>query len=69
MKKLSLNQQLVFDAIHNDPGMSIEEITDETELTEMAVCRSLQALEDAGHVLLLGIGADRETRYVTRGSR
>jgi len=68
MRKLSLSQQLVFDAIDNDPGLSVEEIVDETELAEMTVCRSLQALEDAALVFLCGIETDRETRYVTRGS-
>jgi DNA-binding MarR family transcriptional regulator len=66
MTKISTDAQLILDAIYNDPGLSVEEIADETELDETRVRRTLAALENRS--LVLALGDDSEHRYITRAA-
>lgn len=64
---LTFTQQLVFDAIDNDPGSDVADLADETGLPLGRVRQTLQRLEDRG--LVLSLGSIIERRYVTRSGR
>jgi len=66
MRSLTFNQQVVLDAIMNDPGLTVAEIADETELTEASVRTALAKLEGQGLILLLGSVEWADARFVTR---
>jgi DNA-binding MarR family transcriptional regulator len=60
---ITTNRQLVLDAIYNDPGASVAEIAEETELSEGRVRQAIGPLSDGG--LVMALGENGTERYVT----